>query len=119
MDIKLAVDLPEGGVVSPSATDVLHSDALDESPPIAPATAAGAITRQDGTVLERAAHKLKGSLGNFGAHEAAQTAQELENGGRIGDFNQLQAACDQLEIQVETLNNALADLLNEEAPCAS
>jgi Glycosyl hydrolases family 43 len=50
-DINLTVDLPEGGVGSPSATGVLNSDAPDESQPIAPAAPTVAITRPGSATL--------------------------------------------------------------------
>src|SRR5262249_47850066 len=45
-----------------------------------------AIRSRDHSVLERAAHKLKGSVGSFAAGAAFETALELERRGRDGNL---------------------------------
>ncbi len=56
--------------------------------------------------LERAAHKLKGSVGNFGAAEAIQAAERVEDAAEAGD---LAAASDLLE----PLRVSIADVCSE------
>jgi PAS domain S-box-containing protein len=80
---------------------------------------AGAAAQQDGAALERAAHKLCGTLGNFGDGDAFRTALELEIRGRVGDFNQVEESCARLSKQIEVLQRALADFTNEKVPCVS
>ena len=45
------------------------------------------ISRGDANALARAAHALKGSVGNFAAKEAFAIAQRLENMGRNGKLD--------------------------------
>jgi two-component system sensor histidine kinase/response regulator len=80
---------------------------------------AGAVARQDGPALERAAHKLKGAVGNFGAGDAYRTALDLELRGRAGEFDQLEEASVRLKMQIESLQRALADFTKENVPCVS
>jgi two-component system sensor histidine kinase/response regulator len=69
--------------------------------------------------LERSAHKLKGSIGNFAAHGAYQTAHEIEDKARAGTCAGLQETCSKLGHQIETLHSALADFTKEKVSCAS
>jgi len=80
---------------------------------------AAAVANQEAPVLERAAHKLKGSVGNFGAERAFQFAQELELSGRQGNFTRSAETCTKLEQEIESLNRALADFSKETSPCVS
>ncbi|MBN9519798.1 response regulator, partial [bacterium] len=73
----------------------------------------GTAERGDGPALERAAHKLKGSLGNFGAHTAVAVGSRLEVMGRGGDLTGSLAACAELEAAVVSLGAALADFAGE------
>ena len=72
-----------------------------------------AIARNDGPTLERAAHKLKGSLGNFGARKAAETAQWLEVSGRQGELAGAETACAELNEEMARLRGALMELIKE------
>jgi signal transduction histidine kinase/CheY-like chemotaxis protein len=78
-----------------------------------------AVAAQDGPALERAAHKLKGSVGNFGAAAVVETAQQLENQGRNADWSHTAEACARLETQLQALNNALGQFIEEKLSCAS
>jgi two-component system sensor histidine kinase/response regulator len=80
---------------------------------------AAAIDRADGLALERAAHKLKGSVGNFGAESARQAAHELEERGRRGEFMAAGQHRITMESQVKALCRSLEDFLCEKHPCAS
>jgi PAS domain S-box-containing protein len=68
------------------------------------------VRRGDGVALERAAHKLKSSVGSFGAQRAYQAALQLEELGGGGDLTGSQQAYPELEEAVERLQEALADL---------
>jgi CheY-like chemotaxis protein/HPt (histidine-containing phosphotransfer) domain-containing protein len=74
-----------------------------------------AIAQGDGKALERSAHTLKGSVGNFGARAALDAAYALEQMGRNGDFARAQEVFDLLEQQVTLLFPALESLLNDKA----
>jgi len=67
----------------------------------------------DGSALERAAHKLKASVGQFGAQRAYQTATRLEDLGGAGDVTGSQQAYPDLEEAVRHLQAALADFVRE------
>ena len=74
-----------------------------------------AISRSDGEALERAAHTLKGSIGNFGVRLACEAALGLEQMGRNGDFARANEVFAQLEQQVALLIPALEALIKEKA----
>jgi signal transduction histidine kinase/ligand-binding sensor domain-containing protein/CheY-like chemotaxis protein len=78
-----------------------------------------AIARRDGNGLERAAHKLKGSLGSLGAKQALGTALQLEEMGRAGNFTDTADAVATLSAQLKTLLEALADFAGELAQPAT
>jgi PAS domain S-box-containing protein len=69
-----------------------------------------AIASRDGTALERAAHKLKSSVGNFAAQSAVEAAQRLETMGRRGDLARVEEGYAALEKEIERLKTILADL---------
>lgn len=66
------------------------------------------IGRCDGKTLERAAHGLKGAVGNFSARYAFDAALRLEAMGRGGDFANADQACSELEKEITRLQRALA-----------
>ncbi|HXG47494.1 MAG TPA: response regulator [Methylomirabilota bacterium] len=78
-------------------------------------TIRNAIGRGDAKALERAAHTLKGSVGNFGARTAQEMARQLEQMGRDGDFANAQTLCDQLDHQLVVITRALEDLTRKSA----
>jgi len=51
-----------------------------------------AIDQQNGEALVRAAHGFKGAAANFGASAAVDTARQLEDAGRHGDFDEAERA---------------------------
>jgi HPt (histidine-containing phosphotransfer) domain-containing protein len=69
-----------------------------------------AVRARDAEALERAAHTLKGSLGNFAAEAAFETALRLEKMGRSGDLTGAEGALQQLVIELERLRPALVTL---------
>lgn len=64
----------------------------------------------DSRALERAAHKLKGSLSIFGARQAADAASSVEMAARADDFVKAQAALTALEEALQQLTPALEGL---------
>ena len=63
----------------------------------------GALDRRDARGLERAAHRIKGSLGVIAASPAADAALELEQLARSGDFDAAEAAWARLGSEIERL----------------
>jgi PAS domain S-box-containing protein len=74
-----------------------------------------AIARTDGKALERAAHTLKSSVGNFGAWRAIDATSQLEQMGRRGDFAHAEETASRLEQEVANVLSDLGALLTEEA----
>jgi PAS domain S-box-containing protein len=66
-----------------------------------------AVEQDDPVRLSRAAHNLKGTLGNLSALAACEAAHRLEALARSGDRSDFRAACDSLEVQMERLLAAL------------
>ncbi|WP_417389791.1 PAS domain S-box protein [Gimesia sp.] len=65
-------------------------------------TAAG-----DAEELTRAAHSLKGLCANFNAYPAVEAAKTIEEYGRQGDLQEVQAVIPKLESEYSRLNEAL------------
>ena len=70
-----------------------------------------AAAHNDALNLERAAHSLKGSVANFGAHPATDIARDLELIGRKGKVGGLAPLVSRLEEELASLHGALAELL--------
>ena len=70
----------------------------------------GAAERGDAQEMERAAHKIKGSVANFAATAAYDAALRLEMMGREGHLDQAAEALAQLESALEELKPVLLDL---------
>jgi len=87
--------------------------ALLEDCPRLVASIREAVARGDARLLERAAHTLKGSVGNFGASAAAAAALRLEQMGRQGELAQAGEACTALDREIERLKPILAGLCQE------
>jgi signal transduction histidine kinase/CheY-like chemotaxis protein len=71
------------------------------------------IKAGDAKKLERAAHTLKGMVGNFGAERAQKAALKLEKIGREGGLDGAEEAFHELEREVERLKKALDEFLKE------
>lgn len=69
-----------------------------------------AIRRGDTGALDRAAHTLKGSVGNFAAQKAFAASQRLENMGRDGELGSAGEACVTLESELKILSDELRRL---------
>jgi PAS domain S-box-containing protein len=65
----------------------------------------------DAKAMERAAHKLKGSVGNFAAQPAVEAALRLEEMGRRGDLTEVDSAYQALLQEIEPLKSALNGLV--------
>ena len=75
-----------------------------------------AITKGDNQSLERAAHTLKGTVGNFAAEKALMAVLKLEKMGQDGDFTQAEERFASLEKEIECLGPALVSFTKENMP---
>jgi len=66
-----------------------------------------AVDNKQDHELERLAHRLKGSVGNFAAKPAFEAAFHLEKIARQGDFKQAPQALGALEHEIQRLRDAL------------
>jgi CheY-like chemotaxis protein len=69
-----------------------------------------ALQRGDASVLERAAHSLKGAASNLSAHITVAAALELEKRARNGDMESSKLCLVKLQAAVQQLLPALAEL---------
>jgi len=70
-----------------------------------------AIDAADATELHHAAHTLKGSIANFFAHDARDSAQALEMSGRAGHFNGAGKTFCKLKEQLRCFEADLAEFI--------
>jgi HPt (histidine-containing phosphotransfer) domain-containing protein len=68
-----------------------------------------AIANSDAGALERAAHAIRGSVGNFGAPAAVEAARHLEAMARDHDLSQAPAAGANLEAEIASLVRVLSN----------
>ena len=66
-----------------------------------------ALARSDAPAAERAAHKLRGAVGNFSAPAAAAAAEKAERLARAGDLDGARAAASTLDQELERLRPVL------------
>ena len=78
-----------------------------------------AIHEQQTDRVYRAAHKLKGSAGNFDAHEIMALLQRLEARARDGDLQTCGSVFVEIEAEAERLMSALALATTIGEACAS
>jgi HPt (histidine-containing phosphotransfer) domain-containing protein len=88
---------------------------IQESPKLL-AAIQQAIERADPKGLERAAHALKGSVGNFAVPTAVKAAQTLETMGREGDLAAADAAYAVLQQEIAGFVQILQNLESEVRP---
>ena len=69
-----------------------------------------AVRARDAKALERSAHSLKGSVGNFGAAAAQEAALQLELIGRRGDLREVDGAMACLESALSSLQPEMESL---------
>jgi PAS domain S-box-containing protein len=74
-----------------------------------------ALAARDGQAIERAAHALKGALGNLEATAAFEAAHRLETLGRRRKVARAGASCADLEREMRRLRKALAPIAREHA----
>lgn len=72
-----------------------------------------AITSRDASALDRAAHKLKGTVSIFGSRSATQAAQALEGMGHDRNLENAGEAFRELTQRMEALGKSLSDLREE------
>jgi len=75
-----------------------------------------AVTSQDPVALERAAHKLSGTVSIFGSRPAMQTVRALETMGRNRNLPHAAEVLVELKDQMEALEEALGELRQETCP---
>jgi two-component system, sensor histidine kinase and response regulator len=76
---------------------------FEEENPKHLAEARDAIAKGDAKTLERAAHTIKGSAGNFGAQATSEAAFELEQLARSGDLSQATGLLEAIEREIKRL----------------
>lgn len=64
----------------------------------------------DAELLQRAAHSMKGSVSNFGADGVYQAAFALEQMGRTGNLEAVEACIDRLQCALTHIRPALQEL---------
>ncbi|MFO0985577.1 MAG: Hpt domain-containing protein [Planctomycetota bacterium] len=69
-----------------------------------------AVEHQDRALLQRAAHTLKGSVGNFAAKAAYEAARKMELMGRNGELAGAEQAYASLEQELARLTPVLTTL---------
>jgi PAS domain S-box-containing protein len=72
----------------------------------------GAIAKSNANALERAAHSLKGSVGNFGAKRAFEAAYRLEFMGKEGRLAGAEGVLSELETELKELEAAMKGVLS-------
>jgi CheY-like chemotaxis protein len=72
-----------------------------------------AVAKRDPVEIERAAHTIKGSVGNFAAKNAFEAALALEKIGRDGTLDDVEAVTAKLQEELERLKPALVTLGKE------
>jgi signal transduction histidine kinase/CheY-like chemotaxis protein/HPt (histidine-containing phosphotransfer) domain-containing protein len=75
-----------------------------------------AVTNRDAFALERAAHKLSGTVSIFGSRPATQAATMLETMGRDRNLLHAEEVLARLKDQMEALEEALGGLRRETCP---
>jgi CheY-like chemotaxis protein len=76
-----------------------------------------AMARGDRRAAERAAHTIKGTVGNLGGISSMEAALRLEEMARSGDLQKAPDACDVLGREIERLLAALAALVQKDSSC--
>jgi HPt (histidine-containing phosphotransfer) domain-containing protein len=74
------------------------------------------IASNDNQVVERSAHRLKGSAGSISAYRVLESALRLEQAGRSGALAHANATLSELEREVVRLEQALNSLREADNP---
>ena len=85
----------------------------EDYPPLL-AEVCSALEGKDARGVARAAHALKGLVGNFFARDALAATAALEEAGRQGDLQKAEELCERLGAEIAGLEQALARLLGGE-----
>lgn len=85
---------------------------LQDYPPLV-AQIKDALQEGDYQLLEKSAHTLKGSVGNFGADSVVQAALNLENMGRNKQMGEVPQFLTNLEKEIKRLREELVDFIKE------
>ena len=88
---------------------------LKEDAPQQMAEIQGAVGVNDAAKLERAAHRLKGSLAPFAANSAMASAKALETMGRTRELSDAPGECRLLDAKITQLLTALTTLTQHRA----
>jgi HPt (histidine-containing phosphotransfer) domain-containing protein len=70
-----------------------------------------AVEEEDATTLQEEAHGLKGAVANLKAEPAWEAARRLEEMGRSATFDEVDAALEQLETEIERLRAVLREMV--------
>ncbi|MGC8834997.1 MAG: Hpt domain-containing protein, partial [Armatimonadota bacterium] len=76
-----------------------------------------ALDRSDWEALARAAHTLKGSVGNFAAQSSVEAALNLENAAKSGNPVEAELAYSALVTEIDRLRPVLEALVEEDVKC--
>ncbi len=115
METSAAIDLSEALSRVDGDRDLFLTLAgifLEESPKEA-AAARAALQRQDGAGLAAAAHKLKGSVLEICAPRLFECTKRLEDLGRLGEFSEASPVCEDVEVCLAEVQDALRKLIAE------
>jgi len=69
-----------------------------------------ALAAHNASALIRAAHSIKGSSGNFGAHRLAKLAAEIESQGKAGNLAASAASCGRLKSDYASVAELLTQI---------
>jgi len=107
-------DLPKALEVVDGDKDLFKEivDLFLENLPDSIAQIRGAIANSDANALDKAAHSLKGSVGNFGTKRAFDAAYRLEVIGRQGKLAEADAVLSELEKELKDLEAAMKEILS-------
>jgi len=106
MDLASAMERVDGSVELLKEMVALF---LEEIPGLL-ATLHEAIKSGNARSVERAAHKLKGSVSNFSAQPSFEIALKLETAARDGNLSAAGPAFVELELEITRLKSAMANL---------
>ena len=100
-------------LASPGDPDVLAEilNLFLEDVPRRIALVRAACAGGDAAELYRAAHSLKGSAGNVGAHPLFEICRELDDKGRAGDLTDVKRLADALDAEYARVEVAIRQLL--------
>ena len=108
-DIKAMLDVFEGDI------DLIREigDLFLHEYPLQLTILREAVEAGQRQIVERSAHALKGAVGNFAFPDAFHTLQKLENIARDGNPSEMAGVLASVDIQMQTLQSALADFKKE------